>query len=87
MIKVVDANKKIEDVVVGGYKKIEDAVVGGYKRIEDKFVDTFLKEDGETIEEAKYRVKGEQEKLEEQSKARVEASLKVSEKINNKYEI
>ena len=52
MSKIVDANKKIEKAVVGGYKKIED-----------KFVDKFLRKDGETIEEAKERVKKEQEEL------------------------
>ena len=76
MSKIVDANKKIEKAVVGGYKKVEDSVVGGYKKIEDKFVDTFLKKDGETIEEAKARVKEEQEKLEEKNRARVEETLK-----------
>ena len=60
MSKLVDANKKIENAVVSGYKKIED-----------KFVDTFLKKDGETIEEAKVRVKEEQEQLEEQNRATI----------------
>jgi len=68
MSKIVDANKKIEKAVVGGYKKIEDSVVGGYKKIEDKFVDTFLKQDGETTQEAKIRVKKEQEELLEKNK-------------------
>ena len=74
MSKLVDANKKIEESVVGGYKKIED-----------KFVDTFLKKDGETIKEAKARVKEEQEQLEEQNRARVEETLKKSKEINDKY--
>ena len=85
MSKLVDANKKIEKAVVGGYKKVEDSVVGGYKKIEDKFVDTFLKKDGETIEEAKARVKEEQECLEEKNRARVEETLKRSKEINDKY--
>jgi len=42
-------------------KKIEDTVVDGYKKIEDKFVDKFLRKDGETIEQAKERVKKEQQ--------------------------
>ena len=50
MSKLVDANKKIEEAVVGGYKKVED-----------KFVDTFLKKDGETLEDAKIRIAKEQE--------------------------
>ena len=57
MSKFTDANKKIEETVVGTYKKIEDAVVCGYKKVEDGFVETFLKKDGETIEEAKERLK------------------------------
>ena len=55
--KLVQVNKKIENVVVGRYKKIEDAVVSGYTKIEDKFVDNFLTKDGETIAEAKERLK------------------------------
>ena len=63
MGKLKNANKKIEETVVGGYKKVEETVVGGYKKVEDKFVDKFLRKDGETIEEAKERIKKEQEKL------------------------
>ena len=85
MSKIVDANQKIEDTVVGGYKKVEDTVVGGYKKIEDKFVDTFLKKDGETTEEAKARVKAEQESLEEKNRARTEETLRKSKEINDKY--
>ena len=54
---VVDGYKKIEKGVVDGYKKIEQGVVSGYTRIEDKFVDTYLTKDGETVEEAKERLK------------------------------
>ncbi len=55
--KVVDGYKKVEDTVVSGYKKVEDTVVGGYKKIEDSFVDKYLTKDGETVEEAKERLK------------------------------
>lgn len=51
--------KKIEKGVVAGYKKMEEGVVGGYKKIEDKFVDAYLTKDGETVEEAKARIKKE----------------------------
>ena len=54
---VTGSYKKIEKGVVGGYKKIEQGVVGGYTKIEDKFVDAYLKKDGETVEEAKARLK------------------------------
>ena len=81
MSKLVEANKKIEEAVVGGYKKVEDAVVGGYKSVEDKFVDTFLKKDGETTKEAKERIKEEQAALEKKN----EEVLKKSKEINDKY--
>ncbi len=56
--KLVQANEKIAESVVGGYKKIESAVVEGYTKIEDRFVDAYLTKDGETVEEAKARLKG-----------------------------
>lgn len=56
---VTDGYKKIEKGVVDGYKKIEQGVVSGYTKIEDKFVDTYLTKDGETVEEAKARLKKE----------------------------
>ncbi|MDD3220394.1 MAG: hypothetical protein PHC41_08900 [Lachnospiraceae bacterium] len=76
--KLMKANKKIEEAVVGGYKKIENGVVGGYKKIEngvvggftkmtDGFVDQFLTKEGETVEEAKQRMKKEQEEREKPS--------------------
>lgn len=55
--KVVDGYKKVEGTVVGGYKKVENAVVGTYEKLEDKFVDKYLTKDGETVEEAKERLK------------------------------
>ena len=54
---VTDGYKKIEKGVVGGYKKIEKGVVSGYQKIEDKFVDAYLTKEGETVEEAKARLK------------------------------
>lgn len=71
MSKLKEANKKIEKAVVGSYKAIEKGVVSGYKKIEDKFVDTFLKEDNETTQEAKERVKREQE----QTQAEIEEKI------------
>lgn len=55
--KLTQANQKIADAVVGGYKKIETAVVAGYQKIEDGFVDRYLTHDGESVEEAKIRLK------------------------------
>lgn len=53
--------RRIEKGVVDGYKKIEQGVVGGYAKIEDKFVDAYLTKDGETVEQAKARLKKENE--------------------------
>ena len=58
--KLVKVNEKIAEKVVGGYKKIEDTVVGGYRKIEDAFVDQYLTHDGESVEEAKVRLRAEQ---------------------------
>ena len=57
--KIVKANEKIAEAVTGGYKKIEKGVVEGYTKLEDKFVDAYLTKDGETVEEAKARLKKE----------------------------
>ena len=57
--KVAGTFEKIEKAVVGGYTKVEDAVVGGYTKVEDAFVDRYLTRDGETVEDAKARLKQE----------------------------
>lgn len=49
--------KKVETGAVAGYKAIEKGVVNGYTKIEDKFIDTYLTKDGETVEDAKKRLK------------------------------
>lgn len=69
--KLVKANEKIAEAVVGGYKKIEDSVVSGFGRITDKFVGEFLTREGETVEDAKERLAAEQA---ERAKAGAEAS-------------
>ena len=56
---VTGGYKKIEKGVVSGYKKIENGVVSGYTKLEDKFVDAYLTKDGETVQEAKERIKKE----------------------------
>ena len=56
---VTTGYKKIEDTVVGAYKTVEKTVVDGYEKVEDAFVDRYLTRDGETIEEAKQRLKAE----------------------------
>lgn len=69
--KLVKANEKIVEKVVGGYKKIEEGVVDGYKKMEngvvgefskitDKFGDNFLTKEDESVDEAKSRLADEQ---------------------------
>lgn len=58
--RLVKVNRKIADAVVGGYKRIEEGVTGAYRKVEDGFVDQFLTRDGETVEEAKSRLRKEQ---------------------------
>ena len=61
--KFIKVNEKIAEKVTNGFQKMNGAVVGGYTKIEDKFVDRYLTKDGETIEEAKKRLKQEQDEV------------------------
>ena len=53
----VDAYQKIENAVVGAYKKVENGVVDAYRKMEDHFVEKLFARDGESVEEAKERLK------------------------------
>lgn len=53
----VELYKAVEHGVVGAYQTIEKGVVGTYEKIEDGFVDAFLRKEGETIQDAKQRLK------------------------------
>lgn len=55
--KIVAANEKIAEKVVAAYEKVEDTVVAGYTKIEDAFVARYLTKDGETVQEAKERLR------------------------------
>ncbi len=59
--KLTDVYQKIEDTVVSSYQKVEDTVVSGYTRVEDAFADRYLTREGETVEQAKERLKKEQQ--------------------------
>ena len=59
--KIVKANEKTAEKAVDVYRKIEQTVVSGYRKIEDAFVDRYLTHDGESVEEAKARLRTEQE--------------------------
>lgn len=65
--KLVKANEKIAEKVTEGFQKISDTVVGGYTKIEDIFVDRYLTKDGETVEQAKRRLKQEQNELKQKN--------------------
>lgn len=60
--KVVAGYKKIENGVVGGYKKIETGVVDGFGKVTDKCVEALFAREGETVEEAKARLRGDEKK-------------------------
>ena len=55
--KIARTNEKIAEKVTGTFEKIENTVIGSYTKIEDAFVDMYLTRDGETVEEAKARLK------------------------------
>ncbi len=57
--KVVEGYKKIEDGVVGGYKKIEDGVVTGFNKVNDKIIEKVFSKEGESVEDTKKRLRGE----------------------------
>ena len=57
---VVEGYKKIETGVVSGYKKIETGVVDGFNKVNDKFVEKLFAKEGESVEEAKARLSGQE---------------------------
>ncbi len=54
---LVGTYKAIESGVVGAYQKVENGVVGAYRKVEDGFIEKYLLRDGETLEQAKSRLK------------------------------
>ena len=62
-VDVVATYKAIEHGVVDTYQKIEDSVVGAFEKLEDSFVEKFLTKDGETVEDAKKRMREENQHL------------------------
>jgi hypothetical protein len=55
---VVDGYKKIENGVVNGYLKMQNGVVKGFGKVVDKCVEVMFAQKGETVEEAKARLRG-----------------------------
>ena len=56
--KVIEGYKKIENGVVDGYKKIENGVVEGFGKVTDKCVEVLFAKEGESVEDAKKRLSG-----------------------------
>lgn len=60
--KIVKMNGRIADYLEDQFTNIEDHVIGTYTKIEDTFVDRYLTQEGESVEEAKERLKDEKKK-------------------------
>ena len=58
--RVVKVNDAIAQKAADAMGKIEGAVVGGYTKIEDRFVEAYLTHEGETVEQAKERLRREE---------------------------
>lgn len=57
VVDPVTAYKAVEEGVVGAYKAVEESVVNAYHKVEDGFVDALFRKEGETVEEAKERLR------------------------------
>ena len=57
---VVNGYKKIEDGVVTGYQKIEGGIVEGFGKVVDKCVEVLFAREGESVEDARKRLSGEE---------------------------
>ena len=56
-IDPVEAYKTLENSVVKAYNTIEESVVDAYRRVEDTMVDKLFRKEGETVEDAKKRLR------------------------------
>ena len=61
--KIVEANEKIAEDVTTGFQKIQDGVVNEFSKIEDSFISRYLLREGESLDEAKERLKKEEQKM------------------------
>ena len=59
MSKIAETNEKIAEKVIEGYKKIESGVVEGFNKVSDKCVEVLFAKDGESVEDTKKRLSGE----------------------------
>ncbi len=63
--KLIQANEKIAKAVTEGFAKLEHGVVDGYTKVEDKFVEAYLTREGESVSDAKERLRREQAQREQ----------------------
>lgn len=56
-IDPVAAYKAVEEGVVKAYKAVEKSAVNAYQKVEDTMVDKLFRKEGETVEEAKERLR------------------------------
>ena len=61
--KTVEANEKIAEDVTTGFQKIQDGVVNKFSKIEDSFISRYLLREGESLDEAKERLKREEQEI------------------------
>lgn len=67
--KLITANEKIAKNVTETFQKIQDTVINNYTKIEDNFVAQYLTHEGESVADAKKRLKQEQaERKQQQTK-------------------
>lgn len=57
--RLMKVNDKIAEKVLDTFDKIEHTVVTSYTKIEDSFVERYLAKEGESLEDAKRRLKEE----------------------------
>lgn len=57
--KLIQSNRKIQTHVITGFQRINNTVASKYTQIEDSFVDAFLTREGESVADAKSRLKEE----------------------------
>ena len=61
--KIVEANEKIAEDVMTGFQKIQDGVVNEFSKIEDSFISRYLLREEESLDEAKERLKREEQEI------------------------
>ena len=55
--RLITINTKIAENLFGTHHTFEDTIINTYTKIEDAFVDRYLTKEGESIEQAKRRLK------------------------------